>query len=527
LRLRNPDSRFKPEWPQGCWPSPDQLLLLRACLLDDDLQAQRAFTQWSERTDLFFVEDGLSSLLMLLPERLARWQIKYADYDRLHGIVRYHWVRHQMFLRDLWIVTSQLQKAGVDILLLKGAALNIRTYPKSNRLMSDLDIAVPRIQINKAVAALTAGGWSSMFRNIDNLPFVTHGCHFKRGETELDLHWDFFHGRPLTEEQQDRMWSECITEIINGMKVRILSPDLQILHTCEHGLRYNETPPLRWIADTFFILKNAGEIDWRRLRSHAAEFGLIKPVIRTLEYLQSKLDVSLPAGAVQMLRDAKVPPMARLEFAVATRRMPGAHPFWRELPEQILDFRRARKLQAQLALGTYLAVTNNLDGSFSSNFRKLSRIQTTAIKDGLISGARRAISIFKRSSPTNISIFSSERWRGWFPPESTDFGALRWSSSRASIQFAVKAEHKKIMLTLAPVRPWSGDLDGCLFFRFNRHAIERQQVRFDNWTVTIDLSTDMFATAPLQRLEVRCDPWKIPDPRELGIPVKRISIIPG
>jgi hypothetical protein len=367
-----------------------------------------------------------------------------------------------------------------------------------------------------------------MFQGLENLPSVTHGCHFKRGDTELDLHWDFFHGRPLTAEQQKQMWSECETATVDGIPVRILSPECQILHTCEHGLRYNETAPLRWIADTFFILKNAGEIDWQRLQFHAVEFGLVEPVVRTLEYLQHWLGVSLPAGAVKMMADSRVSPIESLEFAIVTRRMPGAHPFWRELPGRILDFRRMRRLQPHLAFGAYLALVNNLDGSLWSNLKKLARVQLSAIAGDLASLARRATSVLNSSRAAHVvSIFADEGWHGWFPPERTEFGDLRWSTTRASIQLPAEANHKRIALELAPVRPWYGDLEDCLSFRLNRHAIDRQRVHFDNWTVTIDVPVELHSTRSLQRLEIRCKPWNAPgsDPRGLGIPIKQLSLL--
>lgn len=528
MKPLDPERHFKPEWPRGCWPSHDQRLLLQACLLEDDSLAQASFREWSERTDLFFLEDGLSTLLMLLPDRLARWRIDYPDAHRLRGIVRYHWVRHQIFRRELRIVARQLQEAGVDILLLKGAALNIRIYPKSNRLMSDLDIAIPRHQIEKAVSTLVAGGWISVFKGVESLPSITHGCHFKRGDIELDLHWDFFHGRPLTAEQEKQVWSECESATVDGIPVRVLSSACQILHTCEHGLRYNETPPLRWIADTFFILKNGGEVDWHCLGAYAAEFGLAEPVIRTLEYLQHWLGVALPAGAGKMIAESRVSPIEHLEFAVVTRRMPGAHPFWRELPARLLDFRRLRGLQPQLGFATYLARANNLEGSLWPNLRKLLRLQLGAIADDLAALARRASSVLGRSRPAHVvSIFADERWHGWFPPERTDFGNLRWSTTRASVQLAAAPHPKRIVLEMAPIRPWRGDLDECLSFRLNRHSIDRERVHFDNWEVTIDLPAGASSGEHLQRLEIRCSPLKAPgsDPRELGIPIKQITLL--
>jgi hypothetical protein len=229
-----------------------------------------------------------------------------------------------------------------------------------------------------------------------------------------------------------------------------------------------------------------------------------------------------------MMIKSRVSPSERLEFAIVTRRMPGAHPFWRELPGRIFDFRRARKQQPQLTFGGYLALVNNLDGSLRSNLKNLSKIQLNAIAGALTSFARRATSVFDKSRPTHIvSIFTDERWHGWFPPEETDFGSLRWSTPHASVQLPTAPHHKKIVIEMAPIRPWPGDLHDRLSFRLNRLSIDRKTVHFDDWRITIDIDAGMFSENTLQRLEIRCEPLIAPggDPRKLGIPVKQISLI--
>jgi hypothetical protein len=160
--------------------------------------------------------------------------------------------------------------------------------------------------------------------------------------------------------------------------------------------------------------------------------------------------------------------------------------------------------------------------------RNLSKIQLSAIAGDLASFARRATSILDRSHPAHIvSIFSDERWHGWFPPEETNFGSLRWSTPRASVQLPTAPHHKKIVIEMAPIRPWLGDLHECLSFRLNRHSIDRKRVHFDDWRVTIDIDAEMFSPHALQRLDIRCEPLSAPggDPRKLGIPVKQISLV--
>ena len=116
-------------------------------MLDDADAARAAFRDWSQADDLFFVDNGLNLFLMLLYERIKHWGETYRDHDRLRGVVRHAWVMHQRFRRDIREIGSTLGSAGIAIMLLKGAALNVNVYPDANRLMSDVDIAVPRSRV--------------------------------------------------------------------------------------------------------------------------------------------------------------------------------------------------------------------------------------------------------------------------------------------------------------------------------------------------------------------------------------------
>ena len=265
---------FHPAWPLGVWPDANQELLIKACLLDDGDAARAAFRAWSEADDLFFIDNGLNLFLMLLYERFKLWKEAYRDQHRLRGVVRHAWVMHQRFRRDIREISGTLGSAGIDVMLLKGAALNINAYPDANRLMADIDIAVPRSQLGAAIETLQRAGWRANFRNMKLLPMVTHACQFYRGDSQLDLHWEFFHGRPLDPALMDKIWQSARTTELDGIRYRLLSPECSLIHTCEHGLRYNPTPPIRWLADAFFQIRHEGTLDWHALHALAVRLGL-------------------------------------------------------------------------------------------------------------------------------------------------------------------------------------------------------------------------------------------------------------
>ena len=517
---------FDPAWPHGVWPNANQELLIKACLLDDADAARAAFRAWSQVDDLFFVDNGLNPFLMLLYERLKSWKEAYRDHDRLRGVVRHAWVMHQRFRRDIGEIGGTLGSAGIEVMLLKGAALNIDSYPDANRLMADIDIAVPRGQLIGAIETLDRAGWKANFRNMKLLPMVTHACQFYRGDSQLDLHWEFFHGRPLDPALMDDIWQSARSTELDGIRYRLLSPECSLIHTCEHGLRYNPTPPVRWIADAFFQIRYAGTLDWHALRALAADLGLSRHVGLSLEYLARKLRQREAIEALQRIPRWDSSVWSRAELAIEIRRTPGSHPFWRELPSHIPSYLRVRRRFGDLRLADYIRVVNNFEGPLSPILRRLIRLQLCAILDGIKARGRKLRRWWRGDRTTReLSLFRETGWTGWFPPEEFPGGFLRWSEPHASFPALMSPQHNALALKVLQVRPLNAAFFEGFRIRLNRTPISKSTIRVDGTTITVRLPLAGRVERQEQRIEIACDPWFAPgDPRPLGIPVLSITL---
>ncbi|MDO9297415.1 nucleotidyltransferase family protein [Bradyrhizobium sp.] len=518
--------RFHPVWPHGVWPNANQEMLIKAALLDDAGAARAAFRDWSRADDLFFVDNGLNLFLMLLYERLKHWGEAYRDHDRLRGVVRHAWVMHQRFRRDIREVGSTLGSAGIEIMLLKGAALNVNAYPDANRLMSDIDIAVPHGQLGQAIEALKRAGWNANFRNLDLLPTATHACQFFRGDSQLDLHWEFFHGRPLDPAIMADIWKSARTTALDGVHYRLLSPEFGLIHTCEHGLRYNSTPPMRWLADAFFQIRHGGAIDWRVLQALAARLGLSQHVGLTLNYLASRLQQPEAILALQSVPRWDGDFWSRAELALEIRRTPGCHQFWRELPSHIPSYLRVRRRFRGLRLSDYIRAVNNFEGPLAPILRRLTRLQLRAILEG-IEARRRKLARWWRGDRTTLelSLFQETGWTGWFPPEDVPDGFLRWSEPRASFPAPISSQHGLLALTVLEVRPLDAGFLESFRVRLNRTLIAKGSIRIDGTTIIVPLPLAGRLDRREQRIELVCDPWFAPgDPRPLGIPVLGVTL---
>ncbi|MEZ5820493.1 MAG: nucleotidyltransferase family protein [Xanthobacteraceae bacterium] len=518
--------RFHPVWPRGVWPNANQELLIKASLLDDADAARAAFREWSEADDLFFVDNGLNLFLMLLYERLKVWKEPYRDQDRLRGVVRHAWVMHQRFRRDIHEIGSTFASAGIEIMLLKGAALNINAYPDANRLMADVDIAVPRSQLSRAIETLQRAGWKANFRNLELLPMVTHACQFYRGDSQLDLHWELFHGRPLDPAIMADIWQSTRITELDGIRYRLLSSECSLIHTCEHGLRYNPTPPMRWLADAFFQVRHGGALDWKALQALAARLGLAQHVRLTLEYLACKLRQPEAIEALQRVPRWHSTAWSRAELALSTRRTPGCHQFWRELPSHIPAYLRVRRRFGGLRLADYIRVVNDFDGPLAPNLRRLTRLQFHAIREEIKAPGRKLRRWLRGDTTTcELSLFQEAGWTGWFQPEVFPGGFVRWTEPQASFPAPMSPQHNSLELKVLQVRPLDAGFFEGLRVRLNRTPISKSSIRFDGTTIIVPLPLAGRVERREQRIELACDRWFAPgDPRPLGIPVLSITL---
>ena len=143
----------------GCWPTPDQTLLLRAAVLDEE-SARTAFDVWRARVDVDRLDYGSARLLPFV-------YLNLRDLNHADPPVRAMRERYERTSTDnerrvvtLASVIGRLRDAGIDTLVLKGMAL-VATgiLPPGARPMDDLDLLVPGAQALAARDELLADGW--------------------------------------------------------------------------------------------------------------------------------------------------------------------------------------------------------------------------------------------------------------------------------------------------------------------------------------------------------------------------------
>jgi hypothetical protein len=291
------------------WPDEAQLLLLTAAL-GDGQDAVDAFDRWQQNIDFADHLDQASfRLLPQLHHNLKRLHHTDPLMIRFAGVFRYTWVSVQKLHDDTARLLDLCAAAQIPMMLNKGMALGICHYDNpAHRPMSDVDIMVPRDRVMETAAILKGAGWQVLHAGRENINWrdiidYRHSVGFRDPDgNEMDLHWA--PSSELRGEVVERVfWTDAQPMKVRGRNALRPSATCMLLHTALHGVRYNEMPPLRWIADFHMILRKEREqVDWNLLVALAIETRTSTRLAMALNYLQENMGTDIPANVMIALK---------------------------------------------------------------------------------------------------------------------------------------------------------------------------------------------------------------------------------
>ncbi len=181
--------------------------------------------------------------------------------------------------RELELTLSVLNAADIPVMLLKGAALNLSVYPRSDlRPLSDLDLLVPAEKAVAARQALVGAGCRPGFDLVraDFFPryyyeaeLFSAGVHAVR----LDLHARPF--RPLrlaVTVPQAAFWANAQVVDVGTATALVPAVETMWIHLAVHAALH-DCVRLIWLYDLVRFEKHHREcIDWDRVVGHCRQW---------------------------------------------------------------------------------------------------------------------------------------------------------------------------------------------------------------------------------------------------------------
>jgi len=209
-------------------------------------------------------------------------------------------------------IVNAMQPTGVTVVLLKGAAYVMAQLPNgAGRIFSDIDILVPRQQLDEVESALMLAGWHSTHHDaydqryyrqwMHELPPLTHAIR----DTVIDVHHAIL---PLTARlRPDSMrLLQNAAPVPGAVGLQTLGPLDMVLHSAAHLFLNGEFEHgFRDLADLHALLCHFGvRADfWAGLASRAAELELSRPLFYALRYARFFFQTPLPSAVLSQLDD--------------------------------------------------------------------------------------------------------------------------------------------------------------------------------------------------------------------------------
>jgi hypothetical protein len=257
--------------------------------------------------------------------------------------------RQRMARWEINRILAALEGSDMPLVLLKGGAYILAGLPPSRgRLLSDVDILVPRECLDSFEQTLLGHGWESVkleeydqryYRTwMHELPPLSHP---ERG-LEVDIHHTI---SPLTSRinpDPEKLFRDSIP--LADRRLRILQPVDMVLHSAVHLFHDGEfINGLRDLVDLADLFQHFGKhADFRgKLVERARSQGLLRPLFYALRYTKRLLAAELPDSVVAAAGEGAPPgPVLHLMDNLIEAVMIPEHP----------DFPRRRRALAQWLL---------------------------------------------------------------------------------------------------------------------------------------------------------------------------------
>lgn len=212
-----------------------------------------------------------------------------------------------------------LAGAGIDVALLKGAALAATVYGSyAARPMNDVDLLVPAEQAARAKQLLTEAGWGIDPEVEDEEVYRAHHhlaplIDLRGSRSRLELHHDLVPlGHPFDLSVSD-MWKKMRTIEVAGLRIGALEPNEHALHIAIHFAWSHLMRSGAWHAfRDIGSLERAGMLDWGRLVALAMRARGASCVYWTLKLAREMTGLRVPDRVLADLQPAMSARLLRL-----------------------------------------------------------------------------------------------------------------------------------------------------------------------------------------------------------------------
>ena len=205
-------------------------------------------------------------------------------------------------------VASTLRERSIPVIALKGLHLAELVYRDiSLRPMADMDILVPRAQLEQAVAVLhsldyghaeeLAGAAGEMLDIKCNIGFTRRDL-----DVWLEVHWSLGEPPARYAAVLEQIWRSAVPVRLGDTEALVMSPEFLLLHVCAHlACNHAFAFSLRALCDIAEIVRVHPALDWTAVGEHGRRHGWGRGVAAALRLARDQLGAAVPGDVLVAL----------------------------------------------------------------------------------------------------------------------------------------------------------------------------------------------------------------------------------
>jgi hypothetical protein len=306
-------------------PDATQEELLKACT-GNEREAITSWNNWKQNADIDNLDTDSFNLIPLLYFNLSKFSVKDPLMPTLKGIYRRNWYLNKILFEETRKLLLEFNNNDIETILLKGAAWSFQFYQDSGaRQMSDIDLLVPYDKIRIAISSLGSMGYCLEGKHHFQIPpddfFLLNKelCFINEKKHKIDLHWFAMNGT-FSEFIDSSIWKRSEHFDLFGSQTRVLSKVDSILHSLVHASFVSYHPPIRWIADTCFMMRSlSGNENWDDFIEEVRKRHVAFPVLEMLKYLKDNFCKEVPGDLIRRVNQIKFTRFEKYYYSIGRK----------------------------------------------------------------------------------------------------------------------------------------------------------------------------------------------------------------
>jgi len=309
------------------WTEEDRLLLYFCRREIDDgikdkiIEAEKNNLDW----DCFIKkarENGISAVVYSKLNKIKKDcpHIPSLVFEELKKIYYMNATKNSLIFEELGKVLDTFRKSGIQVIVLKGAALAEKIYGNlALRPMTDVDLLVKKEDLFCLDDQMKILGYRPSDISIDDIDFSSTYLttldyrSLSPNSTSFHVHWHFVNSTIPNESyinniKIEDIWRDAEKTKIADAETLVMAPHHLLIHLSEHALRITHSlSKLSLLCDINESVNSYQErLDWDRLIKDSLKFDLSQMVYISLYFASEFLGTKIPEYVLLKLRPERL-----------------------------------------------------------------------------------------------------------------------------------------------------------------------------------------------------------------------------